>query len=377
MMTNNALLFILIVLLTCLSNDAVLSFHNRIATSVAKTSYYNNLINIGGYKYDVKTTAIGAASTQSSISSISINDNYNTSSNNINVVESLKSITAIATNNLFMNPLHLSQSQPVRVRFPYLNILGKVLTPWGVYNGLIFFATAAFILPIMLVQTVIADLTGNSKRRRMLDWMIHIWAGISVSLCFTSGRLYGTENLPAHNETVVYVPNHTSFMDILLLSAYVPRPFKYLSKEEIKYIPFVGAAMTLAKHVFLKRSDLRSTIQVTETCIERLKDGNSLVLFAEGTRSTDGKLTSFKKGAFQMAKQAGVKVVPVSIGNLHRWMPKNALLPLEPIRNTYVKIHPAIDTSNKTISEIRSLCYEAVNSGLPPYQQNYNTKMIK
>jgi 1-acyl-sn-glycerol-3-phosphate acyltransferase len=57
-----------------------------------------------------------------------------------------------------------------------------------------------------------------------------------------------------------------------------------------------------------------------------------MVLFAEGSRSPDGRLRTFKKGAFQMAKAAGVKVVPVSIGNLHRWMPNTAILPLAPIR---------------------------------------------
>ena len=63
--------------------------------------------------------------------------------------------------------------------------------------------------------------------------------------------IIGTENLPSYNETVIYVPNHTSLMDILTLSGFVPRPFKYLSKEEIKNMPVIGTAMKLAGHVFL------------------------------------------------------------------------------------------------------------------------------
>eukprot|EP00597_Dinobryon_sp_UTEXLB2267_P013392 CAMPEP_0170107004 /NCGR_PEP_ID=MMETSP0020_2-20130122/5724_1 /TAXON_ID=98059 /ORGANISM="Dinobryon sp., Strain UTEXLB2267" /LENGTH=237 /DNA_ID=CAMNT_0010331465 /DNA_START=280 /DNA_END=991 /DNA_ORIENTATION=- len=161
------------------------------------------------------------------------------------------------------------------------------------------------------------------------------------------------------------VPNHTSYFDILLLSGFVPRPFKYLSKSEILDIPVVGTGMRLAKHVFLKRNDIRSTIEVADTCVQRLQDGNSMVLFAEGTRSLDGTLKKFKKGAFQMAKAAGVPVVPVSIGNLHRWMPPFSILPLAPIRHTYIKVHPAIDTTNKSVREIKKLCFEAVNSGLP------------
>lgn len=111
-----------------------------------------------------------------------------------------------------------------------------------------------------------------------------------------------------------------------------------------------------------------------------------MVLFAEGTRSADGRLQQyvfcfscnlvllwsnssvcnsaylyryrFKKGAFQIAKAAGVKIVPVSIGNLHRLMPKQAVLPIAPLQHAYIKIHPAIETANRTISEVRSLCHQ-------------------
>lgn len=94
-----------------------------------------------------------------------------------------------------------------------------------------------------------------------------------------------------------------------------------------------------------------------------------MVLFAEGTRSADGRLKKFKKGAFQMAKTAGVRVVPVSIGNLHRWMPPSALLPLAPIRGVFVMIHPPIDTAGRSIKEIRKAAEDACNSGLPVFQQ--------
>lgn len=179
----------------------------------------------------------------------------------------------------------------------------------------------------------------------------------------------GLEHLPPPGEPVVYVPNHTTFFDILLLSGFVPRPFKYLSKSEILDIPIVGLGMKLAKHVFLKRNDLQSTIEVADQCVQRLRDGNSMVLFAEGTRSLDGSLKPFKKGAFQMAKSAGVRVVPVSIGHLHRWMPASAVLPLGRIRHTVIRIHPPIDFVGKTVRVVKNECFQAVNSGLPDYQQ--------
>jgi 1-acyl-sn-glycerol-3-phosphate acyltransferase len=98
-----------------------------------------------------------------------------------------------------------------------------------------------------------------------------------------------------------------------------------------------------------------------------------MVLFAEGTRSLDGRLKKFKKGAFQMAKEAGVRVVPVSIGNLHRWMPPSALLPLAPIRGAYIMVHPPVETQGKSIKEVRKAVEDAVNAGLPSFQQRLAT----
>lgn len=202
-----------------------------------------------------------------------------------------------------------------------------------------------------------------------MDWLIHLWAKFSLRASLCNPTVYGKENLPPKGEVVMYVPNHTSFFDILVLSGFVPRPFKYLSKSEILAIPIVGLSMKLARHVFIKRNDIRSTIEVQDTVIQRLKDGNSMVLFAEGTRSPDGCLNKFKKGAFQMAKEAGVRIVPISIANLHRWMPPSAILPLAPIRGTYLRIHPPIQTTDRKIKDIKNECFEAVNSGLPNYQQ--------
>lgn len=267
-----------------------------------------------------------------------------------------------------LNPLLSSQSSPVKLG-PHLKIKGKVLTIWGVLYAISAFSIAVLVLPFMMILAAISDIRGNGARRKVLDWIIHFWAKIAMLITNTRPKLYGAENLPSNDEVVMYIPNHTSFMDILVLSGFVPRAFKYLSKEEIKSIPVIGTAMGLAKHVFLKRDDLKSTFEVTETTVQRLKDGNSMVLFAEGTRSPDGALKTFKKGAFQMAKAAGVKIIPVTIGNLHRWMPKDALLPLAPIRHVYIKIHPPINTDDKSVSQLRALTFAAVNEGLPIYQQ--------
>ena len=250
-----------------------------------------------------------------------------------------------------------------------IKIKGKTLTPWGLLYAASILFYAIIVLPFMSIGAFLCDTFGDKKRRITLDWIVHFWANFAMSSVLFQPKVIGLEYLPPKNETVMYVPNHTSFMDILVLSGFVPRPFKYLSKIEIKNIPIIGLGMKLAKHVFLKRDDLQNAFECNEICTQRLLDGNSMVLFAEGTRSIDGRLKTFKKGAFQMAKKARVRIVPVSLGNLHRWMPPSALLPLAPMRNVIIQIHPPIDTAGKPVSEIRKLCFDAVNSGLPEYQK--------
>jgi 1-acyl-sn-glycerol-3-phosphate acyltransferase len=82
----------------------------------------------------------------------------------------------------------------------------------------------------MTILAGACDLFGDAKRRKLLDWVVHWWAKLAMTSCLFFPKVVGVENLPPANETVMYVPNHTSFMDILVLSGFVPRPFKYLSK---------------------------------------------------------------------------------------------------------------------------------------------------
>lgn len=171
----------------------------------------------------------------------------------------------------------------------HIRVKGKILNLWGVFQALVSMIVAAAVIPPMAILAVYSDLTGRGKvstvsqrsshslmlcvgqQRRPLDWMVHHWARISLLACFSRIRVFGVENLPPCDEAVIYVPNHTSFLDILALSGFVPRPFKYLSKAEILKIPVVGWGMQMAKHVFLKRNDIQSTIQCSETCLERVR----------------------------------------------------------------------------------------------------------
>jgi len=123
----------------------------------------------------------------------------------------------------------------------------------------------------------------------------------------------------------VYVANHQSQFDIPALVLGMPAPFRMVAKRELLYIPIFGWALWLAGFVFIDRGDRERAIRGLDRAARRVRGGTSIVVFAEGTRSPDGRLLPFKKGGFILALQAGVPIVPVSIRGGHRVLPKGSL----------------------------------------------------
>lgn len=248
-------------------------------------------------------------------------------------------------------------------------VKGQTLTPYGVVLGISVYLIAFIVqmpwIPLAYVFSRIFD----NKRRRVVDWIIHFWAKISMRACGYRPEVVGIENLPKGN--AIYVPNHTSFLDILTLTGFVPRAMKYVSKASILKIPLIGWPMQLAGHIAIKTESRRSQLETFKDTVQSLSDGNSVITFPEGTRSQNGRLLPFKRGPFKMALKAKVPIVPVTIGGLARWYPKGTLLPLTVPRGVKVTIHPVVDAVGSGLSEdeLARQVYATVNSALPGYQQ--------
>mmetsp|Transcript_40824 Transcript_40824/g.79932 ORF Transcript_40824/g.79932 Transcript_40824/m.79932 type:complete len:339 (-) Transcript_40824:434-1450(-) len=257
----------------------------------------------------------------------------------------------------------------------YTNFIGKVKLAGkdaSVVVGLLFviacFGWAAILYPIIGLSYGFARGFDNT-RRRAVDWVVHWWAKMTCLSILYVPKVIGKENLPPKDEAVMYVPNHCSYLDIFTLSGFLPRPFKYVSKIEILRIPLIGWAMQAAGHIAIRRMDKRSQLQTFKDTVESLSNGNSIVTFAEGTRSQSGKLMPFKKGPIKMAIKAKKRIVPISICNLHKWMPDTALTPLGIPMGVTIKVHPAVETEGRDEDLILSDVFEAINSGLPSFQK--------
>ncbi|MEW6271769.1 MAG: lysophospholipid acyltransferase family protein [Thermodesulfobacteriota bacterium] len=163
------------------------------------------------------------------------------------------------------------------------------------------------------------------RRLRLLHRFTCFWASL-YSWLNPAWRVHvlGRENVRP-GATYVMVANHLSFLDILVLFR-LQRHFKWVSKVEMFRIPVIGWNMRLNRYVALRRGDKDSIREMMDACRRTLAEGSSLMIFPEGTRSPDGRLRAFKPGAFRLALDARVPILPIVISGTADALPKHGIV---------------------------------------------------
>lgn len=179
------------------------------------------------------------------------------------------------------------------------------------------------------------------------------WASRLLRLAGARVTVVGAENLPAADIPAVYVGNHSSYFDIPLMLAHVGEPRGLMAKIEADRIPGIRVWMRRLHCLFVDRDSVASGMTVLREGEKMLREGYSLTIFPEGTRSKTRELLEFKAGAFRMATMAKALVVPVTIEGARDLMEnnRNRITPGD-VRLT---IHPPIDTAGLSRAEIRTL----------------------
>lgn len=125
----------------------------------------------------------------------------------------------------------------------------------------------------------------------------------------------------------ILVANHTSWYDVLVLAAHLPGGFVFVAKKEIERVPLFGSALRVCGHVFINRRDRSSAVETMRIVRQTLEETRpTVIMFPEGTRSATGELQAFKKGAFVLAIQTGVEIVPTAILGSREVMRKGSLI---------------------------------------------------
>ncbi|MDB4988183.1 MAG: 1-acyl-sn-glycerol-3-phosphate acyltransferase [Myxococcaceae bacterium] len=191
------------------------------------------------------------------------------------------------------------------------------------------------------------------RKRKLLHLYTSAWAYHYVKLFpLWKTHFEGIEQIRG-DRTYVLVANHQSLGDILVLFGLF-KHFKWVSKREIFKVPFIGWNMLMNDYVGLKRGDASSVSRMLAECRTHLKHGSSVMLFPEGTRSHDGELKSFKHGAFTLARELGLEVVPIVIDGTRDALPKRGLL-LRQSKPLQIRVHVLAPVAPDAAESVQAL----------------------
>ena len=227
----------------------------------------------------------------------------------------------------------------------------------------IVFVFVTILLSLLSIPAALFDRSGSAYL-----WLARIWSKIFLLLFGVNLKISGLENIHK-SEHYVFVVNHSSYTDIPIIFAAIPKDVRLILRKRLTRIPIWGWALMLSPMIIIDRSNPSKAKKTLANAIEIVRKGASVLLFPEGTRTTTGELQSFKRGAFHMAYESGAKVVPVAIKGSFDLMPRSAKLP-SPNKTVHVSIgqtlevNPEIENDRQREMDLMSRAEESVRKML-------------
>ena len=231
------------------------------------------------------------------------------------------------------------------------------------------------MIPVLLVATIVAatlTILGSlvGAQREMGYWPGHLWARLFCAMSLVRVRVRGRENIDRRT-SYVFVANHQGAYDIFAIYGYLRHNFRWMMKKSLEKIPFVGFSCKISGHIFVDNSTPSATAHTMAAAEKQLSGGMSVVVFPEGSRSRDGKMHGFRRGAFKLATEFSLPVVPITIDGAYRVMRRGSVLPHWGTIN--LTIHEPIEVSAETgrheLTELMERSSAAIASALPVSQR--------
>ena len=198
------------------------------------------------------------------------------------------------------------------------------MSPYQYIRSVLFLLLVPLVTFIACSLTLIDALLFRRPQNKV-QFFPRTWGRVICKLVGVRVNIVGAENLtPDH--TYIFVGNHVSQFDIFSFQGFFPHDFRWIAKKELFRIPLLGSAMNLAGAIPIDRSHGRKALKSLNQAAQQIAQGASVLIFPEGTRSSDGKLQPFKTGAITLAIKAGVPVVPIGFIGTHAILPKGKLL---------------------------------------------------
>lgn len=192
-----------------------------------------------------------------------------------------------------------------------------------------------------------------------------IWAKCVCSIWGVKVKVKGRENIDK-NTSYVFVANHQSAFDIWVIYGYLNHNFKWLMKKGLRKVFMVGYACYKGGHVFVDDKSIAGIKETIAGAEDRLKDGMSVVIFPEGSRTWDGHMRPFKRGAFMLASEFKLPVVPITIDGAYKAMPRTTynVTPTTITMTIHKPIYPG--ERGFVAKKLLEQCFNIINEPLPP-----------
>ncbi len=223
---------------------------------------------------------------------------------------------------------------------------------------MLFSVSSIFFLAALLIWLVTMPF---DHKRRILHAYNCYWSDVTFALNpLWKVRITGRDKI-ARGKPCVMVANHQSGADIMVLFG-LHVPFKWVAKQGLFVIPFIGWNMYLSRYIPIERSQGRSKLRMMDRAAKALQEGNSVMMFPEGTRSPDGRIHPFKSGAFRLAFETQCDVQPIMVHGTARAVKKGGFLiyPNRRIRVAVLDPIPCSSFKEGTIRDLTHLCEQRI-----------------
>lgn len=205
--------------------------------------------------------------------------------------------------------------------------------------------------PLLLRVKYLGALGRKEEKAGYVEKITGAWARLVIKITGSRVKVTGLENIPK-NTPVVYISNHQGDFDTLAFLGYVPGHKCFISKIEVLKVPLLSSWMKAMYCVFMDRSNIKQSVESINKGIDNLRQGYSVIIFPEGTRSRSSEMGEFKSGSFKLATRTGIPIVPVTIKNTYKiWEEKKR------VRSADVEmiISEPVETDYLTKEELKEL----------------------
>lgn len=221
--------------------------------------------------------------------------------------------------------------------------------------------------PVLLVVTIITALltillSPVLPKSQLSYYPARYWAKIICFMSFVKVNIKGLEKLNP-NHSYVIVLNHQSIFDVFVIYGWLPMIFKWMMKAEIQKIPFVGKACNAAGHIFIDRKNPVSAKRSLKKAEKQLQNGVSVVIFPEGTRTKTGVMGKFKKGAFLIATDLKLPVLPITLRGSYERITRNTFL-ITPGTIEMIVHDPISVSANTEMNELMKNSFNTIQNSL-------------